>query len=175
MQTLTPEGFRNKVNPTIFLRPLILALNDHYPAENEKRFLNFDYTPDYYWKLPTTGGSSIDLRLESHPLGYFEWKGDYLLMQFSCLKPVTTINFILHKVNQKDNHLIRVPDLDIAACEILQETVPYDPNRTRFVLRFALPEREIYDIRIFVNQEQVHHVWVKMEGTPVTFVNFYSI
>jgi hypothetical protein len=144
------QKIRLSYKPIHFLRPLIAPLNDHFLiGEESKQLIDVSFTYDEFLKIPKYDGYEIQLHSESHPLLYSQSENGLLHMQFSCLNPVESIVFSLHKyVGEK---WIAQPDEIYTEFTMIQPSIPSSPNHCRFIVHLAFPSSGIFRISIFIN------------------------
>jgi hypothetical protein len=82
-------------DPSLFLRPIICTLHDHFPVDDSKNFIYFDYSNETFLKTPQYRYSQCGIHYESHPISRFDCPTVILAIHFSSLRNIPELSFEL--------------------------------------------------------------------------------
>lgn len=142
------KQFTPNFKPHYFLIPIYKSLNSHYPCDESTKLLQIKFPFKDFLKSPRLR-STTNLKTESNPLVNCECRNGFLEQIYSCNGPIDCISFtILLKTNNK---FIEIPNDGIIGYQILQKKIPKHPERCRFRVNIAFPQKGLFLIEMYIN------------------------
>ena len=153
--------FIPQFEPDYFLIPLHKALCSHFPSNDSKKLLGFDFKLEDFTRAMEVSPVGIKLKTESHPFVNFACENGYLEQQYSCIAPVKSVSLQIWKKKplSKMNEFEEINCEHITSYKILNQVIPKsNPKRTRFETYISFPEQGFYKVRLYVNGiEQINY------------------
>lgn len=138
-----------RFNPNYFLIPLYDTLNDHYPCNESKQLLPFNFHYQDYLNSCKLCDLNRQIKTESNPFCKILCKNGYLEQTYSCIAP---INKISAKIFIKKNDCFyRITEQEIFSYDIIQKKLPKHPERCRFRTSISFPQKGFYRVEMFID------------------------
>ena len=150
--------YKHNFRPEYFLIPIYRSLNDHYPCDNTEEMLPFKFPLHDYVKSCKMHLLKRNLKTESIPFVNFECKDGYLEQIYSCVGPIDFISFRLYL--KKNNTFYQISEEGIIGYEIIQKRLPKHPERCRFRVSIAFPQKGFYKIEMFIDTNEAVEYYV---------------
>lgn len=143
------KKFQWDYDPQLFLIPVYKTLCDHYPCDESKSLLPFEYPYQDYVKSCKVSPFDRYLKAEGIPFVNFESKNGYVEQFYSCTGPIDFVNFKIFVKKKKTFE--QIDSEGISSYVIVKTRLPKHTERCRFQTAIGLPAKGFYHIQMFID------------------------